>query len=456
MRTNFFSFVASCTVLFTPCFLVGFANAQITATSPNSSFGMGQREGMDHAVFAGLGNTSITYCDSTTLNFFNPASYNLLGKGQPLFSVGLSSRLSTFQEGGSSYFAKAIILNHYAMGFSFAKNFGVAVGLKPFTRRGYGFSSRSMVGTDTLKHQYNGSGSSNEVFLGLTSHLFKLKKQQLSIGGNVGYVFGSLTNERRSNIVGVNFGGIDQNILKLNALHYELGLHYQQKIDRKNNFAVSAVIEPQQNLGASQQWNLFTSSFVDNPLYYSKIDSSGVVPGTVILAPSTTVGFRYSFSFEDAKKEGKMRHSEISFHSSYNWTNWSEFKTDFGGSLDSPGYQNTTKFTVGLQYIPEVSFLGQSAKSALLEIMRFRMGYYHYALPLQIGGKTVTDKGVSFGIGLPVRAQKSVSSVNLGVTYGNRGNGLTESLSERYYGINLSVIFAPANFERWFIKRKFD
>ena len=57
--------------------------SQITSTSPYSSFGIGERDGIDNAVFSGLGNTTITYFDSTTLNYFNPSSYNTIGKGQP-------------------------------------------------------------------------------------------------------------------------------------------------------------------------------------------------------------------------------------------------------------------------------------------------------------------------------------------------------------------------------------
>jgi len=329
-------------------------------------------------------------------------------------------------------------------------------GLKPFSRRGYEFSTKELLVTDSIQHTYIGSGSTNEAFLGISTNILKFKKSQLTVGGNVGYVFGTLTNERRSNLIGLTAGGIDQKTLKINALHYEIGMSYKQEINKKNSFTISAVIEPSQEFTSYQQTNLFSSKFVDNSLYYSKLDSTDLVKGFVNIAPSSTIGFNYSIKFKDIKKETQIRNSEISFHSSYNLTNWSDYKSSFSNVESNYNYKNTDKFTFGIQYIPEISFLGQVGASNFFETIRYRVGYYQYSLPMVINGLSIKDVGTTIGFGLPIRIQKSLSSVNLGITYGKRGNGNLVTLSEQYYGINLSVIFAPANFERWFVKRKLD
>ena len=96
--------------------IIGFSAisfAQITSTSPYSYYGLGEMDGQDHAIFSGLGNSTITYFDSTVLNYYNPASYNTLSKGQPIFSTGLSSRLSNYKQGDVTNFNKAIIVNHF-------------------------------------------------------------------------------------------------------------------------------------------------------------------------------------------------------------------------------------------------------------------------------------------------------------------------------------------------------
>ena len=430
--------------------------SQITSTSPYSSYGIGERDGIENAVFSGLGNSTITYFDSTALNYFNPASYNTLGQGQPLFSVGISSRLSNYKDGGLSNFSKTVVINHFAMGFSFAKHFGFAFGLKPFSRRGYEFSTKELLVTDTIVHTYLGTGNTNEAFLGVSSNLIKYSNHQLAIGANVGYVFGSMVNERRSNLSTETAGGVDQKTLKINSLHYELGLFYKANLNKSNNLTFSAVIEPSQSLNASQETNLFASKFVDNSLYYIKIDSTGSINGKIVNPMTTTIGFNYAFSFKDLKKGVSSRNSQLSFHSSYSTTDWTNYHTSFTSELLNPNYLNTSKFTFGIQYIPEKSFLGQTGATKILETIRYRIGGYQYSLPLDVKGGTIIDNGATLGFGIPIRMQKSLSSVNLSLTYGKRGNSEPTQLKEQYYGINLGVVFAPANFERWFIKRKFD
>lgn len=434
----------------------GISYGQNTSTSPYSSYGIGLRDGIDHAVYAGLGNTTITYFDSTTLNYFNPASYGLIGKGQPLFSTGISSRMSFYKEQDVNSFAKTVMVNHFALGLSFAKHFGVAFGLKPFSRRGYEFSDRQLLTSDTVLHSYSGHGNTNEAFLGFSANVLKLKNHHLAIGANFGYVFGSIYNDRKSNITTTTFGGVDQNHLKINTFHYEIGMFYKQKINENHSYTLSAVVEPQQNFNAWQKWNLYTASDVNNNLSYYTIDSTDLVKGTVVLPSSATLGMNYNFVFNDNKRDGQVRHSQISLHASLNVTNWSNFSTIFGNETVNPGYTNTNKVTVGIQYVPEVSFLGQKAKSGVLEKMRYRAGLYQYSSPIRVNGANDIDKGATFGIGIPLSVQRSLSSINIGLSYGKRGNGVTGSLSETYFGINAGVIFAPGNFEKWFVKRKYD
>lgn len=456
MQNKILYFFFFCFTLIITSFIQGYSFGQSTSTSPYSSFGIGQRDGLDHAVYAGLGNTTITYFDSTTLNYFNPASYSTIGKGQPIFSTGISSRLSFYKEQDVNSFSKMFVVNHFALGLSFAKHLGLSFGLKPFSRRGYEFSQRELLTSDTILNQYSGYGSSNEAFMGFSTNLLKLTNHHLAVGGNVGYVFGSMFNERKSNITTTSFGGVDRNLLKINSLHYEFGMFYKQKFNEKHSYTISAVIEPQQNFNAYQQWSLYTASEVDNPLTYQKIDSTDLVQGKISLPSSTTLGVNYIYTFIDNKKKGQTRHSELSIHSSLNVTNWGDFKTVFGTETINPGYAGTNKFTVGFQYIPETSFLAQKVKSGFMEKVRYRAGFYQYTLPIRVNGSNDIDRGGTLGIGIPISSQRSLSSINFGLTYGKRDNGVEGSLSEAYFGINASIIFAPGNFEKWFIKRKYD
>jgi hypothetical protein len=439
---------------------IGFlANAQNTSTSPYSSYGFGEKGGFDHAVFSGLGNSTITYFDSTVLNFYNPASYNTIGKGQPLFSTGISSRLSSYTSGSTNHFSKVIALDHFALGFSFAKHLGITFGLKPFSRRGYEFQTKQALGNednDTMKYSYSGRGVINEPFIGFSSNIIKLTNHQLAVGANLGYLFGTVTNERRSQTNDALAGAVDQDITRLNALHYEIGSYYSYTINASNSLTLSAVIEPTQNLKAEQEQYLIYSSNVNNPLFYDTTNSEVSGKGSISLATSNTIGFNYVHRLEDPKQGSKTRSSEIGFHGSYQMTNWQNYRTEFDGLSSVPEFKNTRKLTFGVQYIPETSFLEKAVTTKFFEKLRYRAGFYHYTLPLSVDGNQINDFGTTFGIGIPVLSQQTLSSINIGLTYGKRGSSSAGSLSENYGGINVGIILAPAIHERWFKKRKLD
>ena len=153
------------------------AFGQPTIHSPFSSYGFGERNYSNDAVSAGLGYATVSYIDSTIVNFSNPAAYNALAKGQPLFSLGLKGRVYTMEQGDASQFSGYGMVEHFTMAFTLKKHFGLAFGLKPYSKRGYEITSGERIGTDSLRYTYIGSGGANEAFLGLSSTVFKLKSR---------------------------------------------------------------------------------------------------------------------------------------------------------------------------------------------------------------------------------------------------------------------------------------
>jgi hypothetical protein len=56
---------------------------------------------------------------------------------------------------------------------------------------------------------------------------------------------------------------------------------------------------------------------------------------------------------------------------------------------------------------------------------------------------------------MPLLAQVSLSSLNVGLTFGERtiASGIWK---EQFIGARVSLIMAPSNFEKWFRKRQLD
>lgn len=432
------------------------AYAQINSNSPFSSFGLGELGGLDHPATVGIGNSNITLLDSVNVNYYNPASYNLLSKGQPLFSLAGASRISNYTEGGVSSTRTVANFQHFALAVPVRKHFGLAFGLKPYSRKGYDINTRNAVGADSVKYNYSGSGGLNEVFLGISTDVLRLKSTRMSIGGNFGYIFGTSVNSRSATVIGAaqaNAGGVDHRSIRARSFHYELGTYLTHKFNQKHSLMASATFDPGQNLSGQFSYGRFYSaSNVANTNSYDTLFFSGDSSGRIKSVPTYTYGLRYTLSRPASLTKSRKLNTEVSFHATYSTSNWSNFSVPFD---TSSVFLNSSKYTFGIQYIPEVYHIANKATTKFYQRIRYRIGVYYQTLPYQSAGEQITDFGTTFGLGLPIAIQKSLSSVNFGFSYGNRGNSNSHSLKEQYYGINVGITIAPGG-DRWFVKRKLD
>jgi hypothetical protein len=442
---------------------IGFtAFGQPTIHSPFSSYGFGERNYSNDAVSAGLGYATISYIDSTLINFANPAAYNALAKGQPLFSLGLKGRVYNMEQNTSSNISGYGMVEHFSMAFTLKKHFGLAFGLKPYSKRGYELTSVERVGADSVRYTYIGSGGANEAFLGLSSTVIKLKGTHLSVGTNLGYLFGSALNERRSSIVtmGQPSGGVDRKSVRFKSFHYEIGTYLRQNIGKNQNVIVAAVIEPAQNISAFRDESLFAAfppnGNVNNPNTYSLLYVNSNVEGTIRIAPTFTTGLNYSLRFKTLDMNSRDRLSEVQLHFNYSATDWSRYSATFDGQTESNNFLASNRISIGLQFTPETRFIENSVNTNFGERLRYRAGYYMFNLPYAENGTQVKENGITFGFGMPIAAQQALSSLNLGVTLGTRGSQESSGLKENFIGINFGVIVAPSFYDRWFKKRKLD
>jgi hypothetical protein len=439
-------------------FIIGFSlfsSAQKAAKSPYSSYGIGEYGGLEHATFSGMGNNSIAFIDSITLNYNNPSSYAMLGKGQPLFSTGISARLSDFKVGNSHYNAKYVGINHFAIGIPFANNFGLAVGLKPFSRTGYEFSDSQMIGNQEMKYVYRGSGGTNELFGGFSASLFNIKGHRLSVGANLGYVFGSTVNERISylNANGLANGGVENQGYTFNSINLDFGLSYLWRFSKSSSLTIAGVYTPNLKLAVKKNEFLAYSVDVSNPNKYSYLYQT-VVNGTVAMPSTIGVGFNYTTRPKNLEKRSNVY--ELSINGEVKKMDWSKYETSFSGLTTRGDFENTIRYGIGAQFIPHYNFLDRTTGAKYIYRIRYRVGLNYSTLPIVEMNKQQSEMAVSAGFGFPVAIQRSSSSVNIGFTLGQRGNGSAMSVNEKYLGINFGVTISPGVNDRWFRRFKID
>lgn len=428
------------------------------ATSPFSSYGIGEFGTLDHPVYSGFGNIQAPLSDSLSLNFYNPSSYSFLGRGYPLFSTGVSSRFSTYSENGISHNNKLVSINHFALGVPFAKRFGIAFGLKPFSRMGYEFYDQTVVGSDSIRYNYSGKGSINDAFTGFSVKLLHLKGHQLGIGTNVSYLFGSTIGKRTSNITTENSGGASILTHHVKSLYYNLGLtyKYQRKSLHFNHyFTLGSTYTPSQAITAFKTNELCYASNILDENTYSVISNTDE-KGKITLPSMLDLGLAYTFRPVADSSYNRTRIYQITVLTQYSSGTWSQYATDFASDSASISLLDVQKFSVGLEFLPHYNCFERSKSINYLSRIRYRAGFQYSTLPISRLGKQLSDQSINLGFSFPLVTQRSYSSVNLGLSLGKRGNNEAASLNEKYFGVNFGITVSPSNLDSWFRKYKID
>jgi hypothetical protein len=432
--------------------------AQTTSSSPYSTAGIGEEGALPEAQYGGMGNISSIVFDSTLINTYNPSSYSLMSFGQPLFSVGVASRFSTYSNDQGSFKGKTTGISNITMAIPIGNRFGIGLGLKPFTRKGYNLSQRSYAYDDSTTFNYQGYGSTNLLFVGLAYSVIKTDKTYLSVGFNLGYLFGSVTNQR-SSIFDANSpaGGVDLTTYRMKAFHYSFGASYQRflDIDKRKQLFLSAVYTPQISMNSFRDYSLYYAADVNNQLSY--VDTISYIEdnkGKIVFPSKQTFGAGYAFTPNTNKNTDRTKY-QLGVFAEVNLMQWEAYAEKFD-THTSATFSNTFSSKVALQYIPNIDVTKKTKGIKYLSKVKYRIGGQYGLLPNSMNGRQLKTTMVTAGLGFPFLGQKTNSSLNISFQYGSSGTGNAADLKERFYSINFGVIIAPSSYEKWFKKYKLD
>ena len=427
---------------------------QSSTKDPISYTGIGEQAMGSHSIYNALGKNNFNFFDSTQLNFFNPASYNTLSSGNTLFSLDVTSRLSRFEQGTTSELNSNVLVEHFAIGFKMKKNMGLAFGLRPYSTRGYSFSEKQFTGTDTLEYTYTGTGGIQNLFLGFSYGIINKKNTKFALGFNASYLFGSVNNQRKSLLVDANTsqGGISYDIFQMRAFHYEIGTYFRQSITKNQQLLLSAVVEPTQNYNTTYKEELYTASNINTPTTYDTLIYSET-SGKVNVGLSYKIGINYLFALPNWQRNTRILHPGLNVMLSY--AHYGAVQPTIG-TITSWPLVDYNKYSFGLQFNPELKISENFTNLKALEKFSYRVGAYQQTLPYLRNNSQYFDRGMTFGLGIPILAQQSLSSVNIAFQFGQRGVNEASALKESYLGINFGLIVSPSSFDKWFRKRKLD
>lgn len=428
--------------------------------SPYSRFGLGDISSGTNVTSRGMGGISAAYADPLSVNFNNPASYagfqtileqrsKKLASGRVVLDVGTSfeSRSLIAPNTAGRFTSTDLLFSYLQVGLPLKKNWGLSFGIRPVYRINYLInrddSLKDPVTGNTIERaitQFRGSGGTYLPSIGTG---FAIKN--LSVGFNVGYLFGNRENVTFRSLINdsiLYYSSEHRTNTSLGNLFFNGGMQYLVKL-RETNEELS-----QLRLGISGNWKqnisasrdvvrqTFTRGAAGEELRIDSVFENNGVSGEVVYPSSFKAGFVF-------QKNKKNVGSGWMVGADYTTSKWSDYR--FFGQSDS--VQDSRMVNVGMQWTPR-------PRGNYFSAVTYRLGLFTGKDYIKVGDD-LPVLGASFGMGLPMRpsrmAPNQYSVINLSLEYSKRGNN-DNRLKENLFRLSLGLNFT----DLWFGKRKYE
>ncbi|MDO8996446.1 MAG: hypothetical protein Q7U77_07445 [Sediminibacterium sp.] len=434
------------------------SSAQVN--SPFSRYGLGNLVGSQHAISRSMGGLSAAYADGANynvgqaVNFNNPATYG--SNYMVTYDLGLSidsRKLKSNNPNGSfssiyvipSYLAVSVPLNKL-------KGLGLAFGLRPITRLNYGVESRARLAGDSIGTIYEGTGGTNQAFIGVGK-----KWKKLSIGANTGYTFGRQeisTSKTFYNDTLLYFQSRSASQINFGSMFLQAGIQYEFTLSKKENAAdkssknllmrIGATASFQQNMNAVKR--LSNQTYVLNAagglIEVDSIAKQDNIKGTIVMPATYDAGFMIMRTLTNSRGNFQLWSAGLEFTT----TQWTKYR--YYGQPDA--LNNSWALKMGAQISPN-----PDGGTSYLSNVNYRLGFQFGKDYINADGNGLKHSSFTLGAGFPIRKWRNYETqftvVQAAMQFGKRGsavNNITENYTQITLGFSLS--------DMWFIKRRYD
>jgi len=406
------------------------AKAQVDYRSPYSRYGIGDITSTNHPVRMSMGGLTMAIRDGNLINSDNPASYTELDTLSFVFDGGVAERLSTWETVNISEQTEYSSLGYITLGFPITRWLKTSFGLKPYSNVGYSIADeRNLEDISSMTQIFEGEGGLNDFYLGIGAQLTK----NLSLGVNATYTWGNINLSRYVTFPDSSYYWDTQVSDKrsISDIRLSYGLQYELPIQENWNLIAGLTYSNAAELNATEE-SLTTMLVRSETGAENILDTVKHVPerkGSITLPASYGAGLV-------VEKLNRFR-----FGLDYRFQQWEDYRSF--GAVDS--LENSSQISFGAEIWPEHNTL-----SSYFKKIKYRFGVHYNDTYLQIQDDQLSEVGISFGVGLPIK--NTGSSINLGVEIGRRGTTDNELIRENYFKFTLGL----AIFERWFLQRKYQ
>ena len=413
------------------------------SASPYSFYGIGSLNFNGTTENRAMGRLSIV-TDSIHMNFRNPASFTgndlkaFNNEGRLVkFTVSVGNSDTNFKTDNASAKSTTTSFDYLGLSVPMGK-FGIGFGLMPHSSVGY--KLESLDDDDLIKYKYSGKGGLNKVLVGLAYQF----SESLAIGMNFDYNFGNIQNNGVEFLYDddsepLDYHSREANRSDLSGFSYNLGVTFKPMITDVIQLHSAFTFSPDYNLN-SENSRTFSSIVInansgeEYPINEINVDleSLGLKETNLSMPSKTSIGLGI----------GKLKKWFIG--TEYTFVNTSVFKSDLI-NIENSSYEDGSTISFGGYFIPEFSSFNN-----ILKRIVYRSGIYFEKTGLIINDQSISEIGMTFGIGVPVG--NMFSNLNFALEVGKRGTTDANLVEEKFVNLKMSLSLN----DRWFVKRKYN
>ncbi|HEY0896018.1 MAG TPA: hypothetical protein VGE15_05660, partial [Sphingobacteriaceae bacterium] len=385
------------------------ASAQTTTSSPYSQFGLGDIKGLALPQQRGMGGIGMGLRRPGgygNINLMNPASYSAVhittfdaGGQIGIRQLSKNSITETGSNASFSHFAFAIpvVRNHSAISF----------GIVPFSELGYRYKLPAQIDTHDVNYVYSGDGGLSKAHFGYGLRIGK----NLSIGANVGYIFGKLNQVRATEFADPSaLNSRIENSNSVGGFTLDYGVQYVANLTGTTKLILGYAGNNGRQINStssslSTAWRIVGIDEDSGPL-----DTLSLVEGSEV---KLDMPLTHSFGFAIEKTNYWLVGADV------NLGQWSDFTA---GGVNA-GLNNTFGVAVGGQVTPD-----PTSVTNYFKLIDYRLGFKYDKTQVRVRNTDINQYAMTVGLGLPLPANRTAFyKINFSAELGQRGT-LSNSL----------------------------
>ncbi len=396
--------------------------------SPYSRYGYGKLGSLGNASTKGMGDLGIALRTNNYTTIANPASLTAIDTLTMIFSIGLDADYSSMTEKGVTERNWDAGFSYMSFHFPLWRNFAMSLSLTPYSMVGYyyGNTEKKQLDSPINKHDsltvqsvYEGVGGINNFMMGIGYRPWSTKMNELSVGVNFGFLFGSIEHTASAITSSQANSTLVTHEMSARGLFFKAGAQYTHRLNALRSITVGATFQPELNLSvdaAELKISTDTIQFSDEYRHTIKSPMSVGVGASYNVARQLTVSAEYEFT---------------------KWSSVNSLNTDLNMSPDL--FTNTHRITAGAEYIP------RAGTNRFWQNCRYRLGASTKNSYMLIDDAKFREYSVNGGLSMPVNRR---CFLDFSVGYSRLQPSKATLLKENYLTFTLGVTFNEMMFFR--------